>query len=638
MEEEAEQEKEALRLKAIAESKYKSSNLSSALKHAKRAQRLVPDLDGISEMVTSLDILSVASKSSTPDWYEILQVEPFAHSNVIRKQYKKLALILHPDKNPHAASEEAFKLVNEAFRFLSDKIRRKEYDMKLRIRIQNEATKGSKQQLETFWTACCTCRLLHQFERKYVGHNLVCPSCKKSFKAVEVENGKESEEEEEEEEEEMRVRNRSRKLRVASLRKKVGTVGKSPTVKGKASGEEVEPVTNKSGRLRDKVGGVEARHGELESEGAVGEWRGGRLRSGGLKRRMSTVGDVLERSKTKKIITREETMTLAEMQSEIKKKAQQKRKMTFKLREKEGDRTEKRKEQEELRKALKSSRGSVAVKPKSLKSGKLAAEEKQASPAKSKELKIEKHNNSIGGDMENMAVEDSDFYDFDKDRVERSFKKGQVWAVYDDDDGMPRNYALIDEVVSVNPFEVRISWLDLQNSGDEKITSWEKRGFRVSCGRFKVARKTSINSVNIFSHVVDCEQAAREAYIIYPKKGSVWALYNETVPGIEGRSVAVPSKRCYDIVVFLTSYNEITGLSMAYLGKVTGYKTIFKRQEMGSHAITYLERDDFWSVSHQIPARKLSGTETPELLRDSWELDPASLPSDLLGLNGTINL
>ncbi|KAK4261493.1 hypothetical protein QN277_004482 [Acacia crassicarpa] len=628
MEEGSEQEKEALRLKAMAESKYKSSNLSSALKYAKRAQRLVPDLDGISEMVTSLDILSVASKSPTPDWYKILQVEPFAHSNVIRKQYKKLALILHPDKNPHSVSEEAFKLVGEAFRFLSDKIRRKEFDMKLRIRIQDEATESSKQQLETFWTACCTCRLLHQFERKYVGHNLVCPSCKKSFKAVEVENGNESEEEEE-----MRVRNRSRELKVASLMKKVDTVAKSRTVKGKVSGEENEPVTAKNGRLKDKVGGIEMRNGELDSEGAVGKWSGGRLRSGGLKRKMSTVGDVLERSKPKKIRTREETMTLAEMQSEIKKKAQEKRKMTLKVKEKEGDKTGKGKEQEELLKYLKSSWGSVAVKPRSLKSGKLAVEEKQASLAKSKELRAEKHSNSSVGDKENMAVEDSDFYDFDKDRVERSFKKGQVWAVYDDDDGMPRNYALIDEVVSVNPFEVRISWLDLQSSGDEKLIGWDKRGFHVSCGRFKVARKTSINSVNIFSHVVDCERAAREVYIIYPKKGSVWALYNEAAPGVEGRSVAVQSKCCYDIVVFLTSYSEITGLSMAYLGKVKGYKTIFKRQEMGSHAIRYLERDNFWSVSHQIPARKLSGIETPELLRNSWELDPASLPSDLLGLN-----
>ncbi|KAF7809462.1 DnaJ domain containing protein [Senna tora] len=612
-----EQEHEALDLKAIAETKYKASNLKSALKYAKRAQRLAPHLDAISQMVTSLDILSLATNSPTPDWYKILQVEPFAHINAIRKQYKKLALILHPDKNPHMASEEAFKLVSEAFRFLSDKIRRKEYDMKLRIRIQEEATEGAKQG-GTFWTACSTCRLLHQFQRRYVGHNLICPSCKKSFKAMEVENNNESEEVDEEEEVEgvVRVRNRS-----GRLKRKMG--------KGMEKGtEEVERMITRSGRSKGKVGGVGVRNGDLETEKPIGEWIGGRLKSGGLRRKTSTVGDVLERSKQKKIETGEEMMTLAEMQSEMKRKAKQ-LEMTSKLKEKEKEKIEKRSKQEKIQEASRSSRGSVAIKPKRLRSVKLVIEENQASSKKSKEEKIEKHCNSSGGGVENMALEDSDFHDFDKDRVERSFKKGQVWAVYDDDDGMPRNYVLIDEVVSINPFEVTISWLDLQNNGDDKTVNWDKMGFHISCGKFKVSRKTSINSINIFSHVVDCERAAREVYRIYPKKGSVWALYNEAAPGAEGRNLAIEGRRCYDIVVFLTNYSEMIGLSMAYLEKVKGYKTVFKRQEVGSNAIRLLERDDFLLVSHQIPAQKLSGNDSPELLRYSWDLDLASLPADL---------
>lgn len=590
-EEDTEQERKALHLKSIAETKFKASNLISALKYAKRAQCLVPELDGISEMVTSFEILRVSSKSSIPDWYKILNVEPFAHTNVIRKQYKKLALILHPDKNPRVGSDEAFKLVSEAFRFLSDKIRRKEYDMKLRIRIQEEeAIEGS-----TFWTACCACRILHQFERRYLGHNLMCPRCKKSFKAMEVENNDESEEEEDD-----------GGLRIASLKRKMGK-------RMEVDSEEVE--------------GVEMRNEDLESEIAISEWIEGRLRSGGLRKKMTSVGDVLKRSEPKKTKNPEEIMTLAEMQSEMKRKA---RKM--KLKEKEGEeKTEKRRKQEEIQEVSKNSMGSVSGITKRLRSGKIVIEEKQASSNKSKRVEIEKPCNlSGGGDMEIIAVEDSDFYDFDKDRVERSFKRGQVWAVYDDDDGMPRNYALIDEVVSVNPFEVRISWLDLQNCGDEKIISWDKMGFHISCGKFKVDRKTSINSINIFSHFVDCERAAREVYRIYPKKGSVWALHNEASPVAEGRNVAVEGNRCYDIVVFLTNYIEMTGLSMAFLEKVKGYKTVFKRKEVGSNAIRLLERNDLWLISHQIPARKLSGDETPELLRGSWELDPASLPSDLL--------
>ncbi|KMT11393.1 hypothetical protein BVRB_5g107220 [Beta vulgaris subsp. vulgaris] len=233
-------------------------------------------------------------------------------------------------------------------------------------------------------------------------------------------------------------------------------------------------------------------------------------------------------------------------------------------------------------------------------------------------------------DMEVMTVEDSDFYDFDEDRVEKSFRKGQVWAIYDDDDGMPRHYVLIDEVVSLNPFEVRMSWLDLQNDGDERLACWEKMGFHISCGTFMVARKDTTNLLNIFSHVVGCERAARKLYRIYPTKGSIWALYNETALDGEGRDCLSSNKRCYDVVIFLTSYSEVHGLSMAYLEKVDGYRAVFKRREIGFHAIRLLHKDDFRLFSHQIPARKLSGEEAPHLSGDCWELDPASLPSDLL--------
>lgn len=377
---------------------------------------------------------------------------------------------------------------------------------------------------------------------------------------------------------------------------------------GDGSFEEEEKTTlgDFVSRRKKKKMGVK---GKLGSEKGGSLKGNGEVGSGGGRLRMRTVGEVLERSKPKRVRTEEETMTLAEFQSEVKRKVQQEKKM--KEKEEEG-RTEKRGLNKSVRPATK--------------------EKQHEGSVKRKGLRVEKNRDSGGGELEAMAVVDSDFYDFDKDRVERSFRKGQVWAVYDDDDGMPRNYALIDETVSANPFEVMISWLDLQNSGDGKMVSTrEKLGFHIPCGRFKVARKASISSVNIFSHVVDCDRAAREVYKIYPKKGSVWALYSEsTLDADEG-------KRNYDIVVFLTSYSEMNGLSMAYLEKVDGYKTVFKRQEMGSHAIRFLGKDDIWLISHQIPARKFPCNEAPELLKDCWELDPASLPSDLLTTGGIDN-
>ncbi|KAK7303743.1 hypothetical protein RJT34_14656 [Clitoria ternatea] len=63
------------------------------------------------------------------DWYCILGVEENAGVNTIRKQYHKLALKLHPDKNQHPKAEIAFKLVSEAYMCLCDAAKRKAFDL-----------------------------------------------------------------------------------------------------------------------------------------------------------------------------------------------------------------------------------------------------------------------------------------------------------------------------------------------------------------------------------------------------------------------------------------------------------------------------------------------------------------------------
>ena len=632
---EEQQQEKSQQLIALAEAKYKESNLKEALKYAKRARRLCPDVDSLASMITSFKILRAASKSlAAPDWYKILQVEPFCHFNTIKKQYKKLALVLHPDKNPHVGSEEAFKLVNEGFRFLSDKIRRKEYDMKLRIRIQDENMKGSEESVwgDTFWTACSTCRLLHQFERKYLGHNLVCPSCRKSFQAVEIgsdvdDSGNDENDTIKAWSERLKMRNSGGGESMRGSVSKLKTVGVELGRKRAASAEMGSRRAN-AAELKRK-GENDSKNLEKEVDGGGGEWSGGRLRSGGLRKRTSSVGEIMERSQSKRVKSDDETLTLAELHSQVKRKAQKEK---MRLKSKEGKKQEnKEKEREREKERLEVSNGERASKVESHSTSKKRKDIESVNGEALKKRSLSalvKKKGTRDGDLDIMAVEDSDFYDFDKDRVERSFKQGQIWAIYDDDDGMPRHYALIDEVVSVNPFEVKISWLDLQSNADEVLRCWDRS--RVSCGRFKVSWKTSVSSVNIFSHVVNCERAAREIYRVYPKKGSVWAVYKESTGSGEGRDLSVGDSRCYDIVVFLTNYSEMHGLSMAYLEKVDGFKTIFKRREIGSHAISWLEKDEVGLFSHQIPARKLSGDEAPGLSKDCWELDPASLPADLL--------
>lgn len=63
------------------------------------------------------------------DYYEILGVPKNADQATIKKEYRKLALKYHPDKNPgDKQSEEKFKEAAEAYEVLSDQEKRARYD------------------------------------------------------------------------------------------------------------------------------------------------------------------------------------------------------------------------------------------------------------------------------------------------------------------------------------------------------------------------------------------------------------------------------------------------------------------------------------------------------------------------------
>jgi curved DNA-binding protein CbpA len=68
------------------------------------------------------------------DFYEALGVSRTASQSQIKAAFKKMAMRYHPDHNPgNKQAEETFKYLNEAYRTLSDPVKRSRYDSRFHI-------------------------------------------------------------------------------------------------------------------------------------------------------------------------------------------------------------------------------------------------------------------------------------------------------------------------------------------------------------------------------------------------------------------------------------------------------------------------------------------------------------------------
>ncbi|KAH9563815.1 hypothetical protein CY35_05G144700 [Sphagnum magellanicum] len=112
----------------------------SALSLLRKAQQLCPTLKGLPELTAISQVCYAGSWRAcscssrrelcqTPDWYRILEVDENVDANSLKKRYRQLALLLHPDKNDHVNSEGAFKLVSKAYECLSDNHKRHTFNL-----------------------------------------------------------------------------------------------------------------------------------------------------------------------------------------------------------------------------------------------------------------------------------------------------------------------------------------------------------------------------------------------------------------------------------------------------------------------------------------------------------------------------
>lgn len=665
---------EALRAKAIAEKKLADKDYGGAKKFTLKAQTLYPGLDGISQMLTTLDVyISAENKvSGEVDWYGILGVKPADDDETIRKNYRKLALMLHPDKNKSVGADGAFKLLSEAWSLLSDKAKRVSYNQRRSMRgfqqkvpsqsggpsappaangVYNFAKRATSkpnirssttttttrmggpgsvppvvrpaapppvvnQRSDTFWTICHRCKMHYEYLNLYLNHTLLCPNCHEPFLAKEmpppVNLPKSS-----------ARQDSTNHAPTGRSTQKFGGHDRSNVHWGPSARTHVPCSTDPS--IATKAASVVQQANDRlkrEREEFYAGWPSKKRKaddeaqSSGVKIpfQMSTGngGNLSKGAGFSNKVNRSRELTPSETRNMLMHKAQSEiRRKIMEWDTEEKSKEEKSKEEKSKVKKSKVNKetqnGNQSSEKKSVVDPSAAADEQESA----------------------MNVPDPDFHDFDLDRTENSFGDNQVWAAYDDDDGMPRFYALVHKVISRNPLKMKISWLNSKTTAEFGSFEWLGYGFRKTCGEFRIGRHEMNMSLNSFSQKVEWTKAKGIIHIL-PRKGQVWAVYrNWSRDWNENTPEDVIHK--YDMVEVLDDYNEEKGVPVSRLVKYAGFRTVFHAPtEESSQVKVMIPKEEMFRFSHQVPRYVLTGEEGENSPKGCLELDPAATPLDLI--------
>ncbi|KAK3145544.1 hypothetical protein QOZ80_3BG0254250 [Eleusine coracana subsp. coracana] len=97
---------------------FRAGNICGAHRQASKAKRLCPSLPAAANALAAYEVVAAASGAAAAgSWRAVLGIRPGAAAthDAIKKQFRRLSLLVHPDKNGCAAAEEAFKLLRQAF-------------------------------------------------------------------------------------------------------------------------------------------------------------------------------------------------------------------------------------------------------------------------------------------------------------------------------------------------------------------------------------------------------------------------------------------------------------------------------------------------------------------------------------------
>ncbi|EFH58646.1 hypothetical protein ARALYDRAFT_477773, partial [Arabidopsis lyrata subsp. lyrata] len=241
-------------------------------------------------------------------------------------------------------------------------------------------------------------------------------------------------------------------------------------------------------------------------------------------------------------------------------------------------------------------------------------------PGKKQVQRREAHEVVCIDEDEPFTCPDPDFHEFNN--TISSFAVGQVWALYDPIDDMPRYYAQIRKVLKPQ-MGLRVTWLEsVQTSENEEPIP--------ACGRFKHGESESeTRSHLMFSHEMYCIKRGKNV-TINPRKGETWALFRDWTKTWKRHSEQHKSPYRYDFVEILTEFDSDRGIGVGYLGRVEGFTSLYKHAEQNGLVKIMVSCDEMLKFSHRVPSFKMTGDDKEGVPAGSFELDPAAVPREYL--------
>ncbi|XP_062004256.1 uncharacterized protein LOC133721612 isoform X1 [Rosa rugosa] len=714
---------EAIKAMQLAERKTQDNDFTGARKIAQKAQQLFPGLENISQLLAVCEVHCSAENKldgSEMDWYGILQVQRFSHEAIIKKQFRKLGLLLNPDNNKFAGAEAAFKLIGEANAVLDDRGKHFRYDMKCRALLRTGVIQSSSHQFnenvfvrkhcdaarnvqnipesqcasmnelqkgkaDTFCTCCPLCKTVYQCAKDSANRLLRCQKCRRLFVAsdcgiqgVHLETLRNQFANHTELPNQIPIQVASNHGGTGNLpvtRSQTGNAASNPVSKAGVAAD-VDGASNTQKKNSEHGVAVRKEGVEISKSGSVKSKESGPLRNLNKKRGKSieSVGSFKTGNRARpdsEHVIQEKVGIPSELNGSphLCISSMKEKNLSYIGNDDDDDfvnppnwsgksplssATEKKRKNAAAyggcgsfnidRSPYSADAAVDGHKKKARQKVSFPLEEcmpskksKTGEPVPDNDETNFKANVTPGPNVDVAStpqlieVPDPQFHKFvlNEDKLASIFKANQTWALFDDEaDGMPRYYAFVKKVLHTPGFKLKIIWLDANPDNRGEI-DWCEKELPVACGKFKLGSTEEITDHRMFSHQVHCRKGrGKSSFLVYPRKGETWALYkNWDIVWSSEPEKHIPYK--YEFVEVLSDFVDDIGTEVASLAKVKGFVSLFEQKKQSGDSLRRIPPNELYRFSHRIPSFKMTGNERDDVPKGSFELDPASLPTNL---------